>query len=185
LKSKIRFVHPFFAHAVNFSEIISSFIYAYFHYFRPIRASRHVRFLVSHFFIPCKQKQEPGQKQRTKADDEKIDAEGAKVTRRPQRKGCFCMGHIMAHGNTMFFSAPLCAAFAHLCVIPLPLLFLFFTFLRHMALLIYLLPHPRHKSRISPGARGRRGYGRYAGDSGARFFCGIQTRPKCASRGAR
>jgi len=123
LKSKIRFAHPFFARAENFSEIISSLIYADFRDFRPIRAPRHVRFLVSHFFIPHKQKQEPGQKQRTKANDEKIDAEGAKVTRRPQSKGCFCMGHIMAHGNTMFFSAPLCAAFTHLCVIPLPVFY--------------------------------------------------------------
>jgi len=66
LKSKIRFAHPFFARASNFSEIISSFIYADFHDFRPIRAPRHVRFFVSHFFIPHKQKP----KYRPKAKDE-------------------------------------------------------------------------------------------------------------------
>jgi len=83
-------------------------------------------FLCLIFLYPTNKSRNTGQRQRIKANDDKIDAEGAKVTRRPQSKGCFCMGHIMAHSNTMFFSAPLCAASARLCVNPLPLPFLFF-----------------------------------------------------------
>jgi hypothetical protein len=173
LKSKIRFAHPFFAYAANFFEIISSIIYADFHDFQPIRAPRHVRFLVSHFFIPHKQKQEPGQKQRTKANDKKINAEVRGVPRRVAEEKRFALWAACRPIHKTVFTLRPPRASARLCVNPLPLLFSFFTFLRHMALLIHLLPHPRHKSRTSPGARGRRGYGRYAGDSGARFFCGI------------
>jgi len=112
------------------------------------------------------------------------------VTRRPQRKGCFCMGHNLAHGKTMFFSAPLCAAFARLCVIPLPLLFIFLPHFHFCATRRFTYMHclirANKTRRCASGARGRRGYGSTAGDSGARFVSRYTKRVQCcASRGAR